>query len=162
PPRPLAHADQGLGGIRPRPRRRTAGQGGASPQNSRPGRGPRAAASAGGAGARARRSRGRLRGRAPPRGGQTGRHGDASRRRPVGTPAAAALARAPEIAGVGGPRRPGIVHRLDKGTSGLIVLAKTPLAYDALSAALARRSVTRRYVCLARGRVTAASGVIDK
>src|SRR5204862_8037161 len=42
-----------------------------------------------------------------------------------GTLAAAVLAHAPATAGVGGPRRPGIVHRLDKGTSGLIVLAKT-------------------------------------
>src|SRR5262249_14914378 len=44
----------------------------------------------------------------------------------TGTLAAAALARVPSMAGVGGPRRPGIVHRLDKGTSGLIALAKTP------------------------------------
>ena len=62
--------------------------------------------------------------------------------RSSGTLAAAALAHAPTMAGVGGPRRPGIVHRLDKGTSGLIVLAKTAAAYDALTAQLARRSVT--------------------
>ena len=62
--------------------------------------------------------------------------------RDTGTLAAAALAHAPAIAGVGGPRRPGIVHRLDKGTSGLIVLAKTQAAYDALTAQLARRTVT--------------------
>ena len=43
-----------------------------------------------------------------------------------GTLAAAILAHAPAIAGVGGPRRPGIVHRLDKDTSGLLVVAKTP------------------------------------
>src|SRR5438093_3385254 len=80
----------------------------------------------------------------------------------AGTLAAAALAHAPTMAGVGGPRRPGIVHRLDKGTSGLIVLAKTPAAYDALTAQLARRSVARRYLCLVHGRVRPASGVIDK
>ena len=80
---------------------------------------------------------------------------------PTGTLAAAALAHAPEMAGVGGPRRPGIVHRLDKGTSGLIVLAKTALAYAALTAELARRSVTRRYVCLVHGELRPASGVID-
>jgi 23S rRNA pseudouridine1911/1915/1917 synthase len=79
-----------------------------------------------------------------------------------GTLAAAALAHAPTMAGVGGPRRPGIVHRLDKGTSGLIVLAKTPAAYDALTAQLARRSVTRRYVCLVHGVMRPASGVIDR
>ena len=82
--------------------------------------------------------------------------------RSTGTLAAAALAHAPTMAGVGGPRRPGIVHRLDKGTSGLIVLAKTPVAYEALTAQLARRSVTRRYVCLVHGVVTPASGVIDR
>src|SRR5262249_38281913 len=82
--------------------------------------------------------------------------------RASGTLAAAALAHVPTMAGVGGPRRPGIVHRLDKGTSGLIVLAKTAAAYDALTAQLARRSVTRRYLCLARGVIKAPSGMIDK
>ncbi|HEV8436622.1 MAG TPA: RluA family pseudouridine synthase [Methylomirabilota bacterium] len=82
--------------------------------------------------------------------------------RSTGTLAAAALAHAPEIAGVGGPRRPGIVHRLDKGTSGLIVLAKTRQAYEALTAQLARRNVTRRYLCLVHGEVKPGSGVIDK
>jgi 23S rRNA pseudouridine1911/1915/1917 synthase len=81
--------------------------------------------------------------------------------RPTGTLAAAALAHAPAIAGVGSPRRPGIVHRLDKGTSGLIVLAKTQAAYDALTAQLARRTVSRRYLCLAQGSVRRAQGVID-
>ena len=82
--------------------------------------------------------------------------------RSSGTLAAAALAHAPTIGGVGGPRRPGIVHRLDQGTSGLIVLAKTPEAYHALTDQLGRRSVTRRYVCLVHGTVRPASGVIDK
>src|SRR5262249_43666946 len=76
--------------------------------------------------------------------------------------AAAALAHAPQIAGVGGPGRAGIVHRLDKGTSGLIVLAKTRDAYDGLTAQLARRTVTRRYLCVVHGRVSADAGVIDK
>jgi len=65
------------------------------------------------------------------------------------------------MAGVGSPRRPGIVHRLDKGTSGLIVLAKTQAAYDALTAQLARRTVRRRYLCLAQGSVRKVQGVID-
>ena len=81
--------------------------------------------------------------------------------RPTGTLAAAALAHAPGMAGVGSPRRPGIVHRLDKGTSGLIVLAKTQTAYDALTAQLVRRTVRRRYLCLAQGSVRRAQGVID-
>jgi len=80
----------------------------------------------------------------------------------TGTLAAAALAHAPGIAGVGGPRRPGIVHRLDKGTSGLIVLAKTQAAYDALTAQLARRTATRRYLCLVHASPRANEGVIDK
>ena len=81
--------------------------------------------------------------------------------RTEGTLAAAALAHAPEMAGVGGPRRPGIVHRLDKGTSGLIMLAKTQRAYDALTAALATRAVKRRYVCLVEGVVRRERGIVD-
>ena len=80
---------------------------------------------------------------------------------PSGTLAAAALAHAPEIAAVGSPKRPGIVHRLDKGTSGLIVLAKTQAAYEALTAQLARRTVSRRYLCLVHGEVRRDAGVID-
>ena len=79
----------------------------------------------------------------------------------TGTLAAAALSHAPGIAGVGGPRRPGIVHRLDKGTSGLIVLAKTPTAYDSLTAQLARRTVSRRYLALAHGRLARDEGTVD-
>ena len=82
--------------------------------------------------------------------------------RTAGTLAAAALAHAPTIAGVGGPRRPGIVHRLDKGTSGLILLAKTREAYDSLTRQLARRAVSRRYVCIVLGQLRASDGTIDK
>jgi 23S rRNA pseudouridine1911/1915/1917 synthase len=81
--------------------------------------------------------------------------------RSTGTLAAAALAHAPEIAGVGGPRRPGIVHRLDKGTSGLIVLAKSRQAYDSLTAQLQRRTMSRRYLCLAHGAIASLEGMID-
>ena len=79
-----------------------------------------------------------------------------------GTLAAAVLAHAPTIAGVGGPRRPGIVHRLDKDTSGLLVLAKTPAAYESLVAQLARRAVTRRYLVVVHGRVARDAGVVDR
>ena len=79
----------------------------------------------------------------------------------TGTLAAAALAHAPAIAGVGGPRRPGIVHRLDKDTSGVLVMAKTRAAYEALTAQLVERSVTRRYVAVVHGRVGLTAGVID-
>lgn len=79
-----------------------------------------------------------------------------------GTLAAALLAHAPGIAGVGGPRRPGIVHRLDKDTSGLLVVAKTKTAYDSLVAELGRRGVTRRYLAVVHGRVGVESGVVDR
>ena len=81
--------------------------------------------------------------------------------RSKGTLAAAILAHAPTIAGVGGPRRPGIVHRLDKDTSGLLAVAKTQPAYDDLVAQLAARTVTRRYVAVVHGRVRAAEGIVD-
>lgn len=71
------------------------------------------------------------------------------------------LARFPDLASVGDPTRPGIVHRLDAGTSGLLVVARTPLAYETLVAALSRREVTRRYEALVWGTPEAASGVID-
>jgi len=78
-----------------------------------------------------------------------------------GTLAAAILAHAPATAGVGGPRRPGIVHRLDKDTSGLLVVAKTARAYDDLVAQLAARTVTRRYLAVVHGRVRANESVVD-
>ncbi len=81
--------------------------------------------------------------------------------RSVGTLAAAILAHAPAVAGVGGPRRPGIVHRLDKDTSGLLVVAKTPQAYDDLVEQLAARTVTRRYLAVVHGRVRANEAVVD-
>src|SRR5688500_2023226 len=79
----------------------------------------------------------------------------------TGTLAAAVLAHAPGTAGVGGPRRPGVVHRLDKDTSGLLVMAKTARAYDSLTAQLARRTVTRRYRAIVHGRVQRDEGVVD-
>jgi 23S rRNA pseudouridine1911/1915/1917 synthase len=80
---------------------------------------------------------------------------------PRGTLAAAVLAHAPAVGAVGGQRRPGIVHRLDKGTSGLLVIAKTPAAYESLVAQLAARTVSRRYVAVVHGRLTPAEGVVD-
>ncbi|MGI9120890.1 MAG: RluA family pseudouridine synthase [Acidimicrobiales bacterium] len=78
-----------------------------------------------------------------------------------GTLAQALLARYPEIAGVGQNGRPGVVHRLDKGTSGLLVVARCPAAYSGLVAQLAARVVDRRYVALVWGRLEPAKGVID-
>ena len=78
-----------------------------------------------------------------------------------GTLAAGVLAHAPEIASVGGQRRPGVVHRLDKGTSGLLVLAKTAVAYYALVAQLAAREVTREYLAIVHGRLARGEGRVD-
>jgi 23S rRNA pseudouridine1911/1915/1917 synthase len=53
------------------------------------------------------------------------------------------------------------VHRLDKGTSGLLVLAKSQTAYDSLTAQLAARTVSRRYVAVVHGRLRTPAGLID-
>ena len=71
------------------------------------------------------------------------------------------LARFPELSAVGDPYRPGIVHRLDKDTSGLLVVARSSSAYEALVAALAARQVERRYLALVRGVPDAPHAVID-
>lgn len=60
----------------------------------------------------------------------------------------------------GGPHRPGIVHRLDKGTSGLILVARHEAAHRRLSSDLAERRVTRVYLAIARGRLTG-DGVVE-
>jgi len=71
------------------------------------------------------------------------------------------LARFPEIAGVGESHRPGIVHRLDVGTSGLLAVARTERAYHALVDALAARDVGRVYRTLVWGHLANPIGVID-
>ena len=67
-----------------------------------------------------------------------------------------------EVLGGGGdPERPGIVHRLDKGTSGLLVVARTDEAHAALQAQVRAREVERVYLALAGGRLTSRTGTID-
>lgn len=61
----------------------------------------------------------------------------------------------------GDPQRPGIVHRLDAGTSGLLVVARTQDAYESLVSAMKDRQVERRYLALAWGDVQPDRGVID-
>jgi 23S rRNA pseudouridine1911/1915/1917 synthase len=73
----------------------------------------------------------------------------------------ALLARVPSLAGVGGALRPGIVHRLDKDTSGLLIVAKTEAALRALQAAIKAREVRREYLALVHGRVAVAEGTIE-
>jgi 23S rRNA pseudouridine1911/1915/1917 synthase len=71
------------------------------------------------------------------------------------------LARYPEMAGVGDEMRPGIVHRLDRDTSGLLVAARTARAYDSLVEQISGRTVDRKYVALAWGTFASPRGVID-
>jgi 23S rRNA pseudouridine1911/1915/1917 synthase len=78
-----------------------------------------------------------------------------------GTLVNALLARYPEIAGVGDPSRPGIVHRLDRDTSGLLVVARRQDAYQRLVAALAGHDVERAYAALVWGLPESARGVVD-
>jgi len=78
-----------------------------------------------------------------------------------GTLANGLLARIPEIADLGSEHRWGIVHRIDKDTSGLLIVAKTPTAFDHLQAALKEHAVNRRYLTLVAGRFTNTAGTID-
>ena len=71
------------------------------------------------------------------------------------------LAMYPEVAEVGDPMRPGIVHRLDIGTTGLMVVARTQEAYESLVEALSERSVKREYFAVTIGHFEALSGVVD-
>lgn len=71
------------------------------------------------------------------------------------------LARFPEIVDVGDPTRPGIVHRLDRGTSGLLMVARTEVGYESLVAQLGARTVLRRYRALAWGHPESQRGLID-
>lgn len=71
------------------------------------------------------------------------------------------LSRCPDIEGVGEPLRPGIVHRLDRDTSGLMVVARTVPALDALSGAMRARTVTRRYHTVVWGHLDEPRGMVD-
>ena len=83
-----------------------------------------------------------------------------------GTLVGGLLSRFPDLSalvasGVCPPDRPGIVHRLDKGTSGLLAVARTEVAYVALVAQLADRSMQRRYLALVEGLVADDRGEVD-
>jgi 23S rRNA pseudouridine1911/1915/1917 synthase len=79
----------------------------------------------------------------------------------TGTLVGGLLARFPEIATVGDPERPGIVHRLDRDTSGLLVVARTPRAYESLVDQLSARTVERRYLALVSGHPDPPRGLVD-
>jgi 23S rRNA pseudouridine1911/1915/1917 synthase len=78
-----------------------------------------------------------------------------------GTLVNAVLHHCPEIAGVGGERRPGIVHRLDKDTSGLIVVAKHDTAHRNLQAQFKARTVFKEYLTLLEGKLEPPQGRIS-
>ena len=78
-----------------------------------------------------------------------------------GTLAHGLLARYPELASVGSALRPGIVHRLDRGTSGLLMVARTSAAYASLVRQLSDRRVDRRYLALVHGCLETDEGYIE-
>jgi 23S rRNA pseudouridine1911/1915/1917 synthase len=81
---------------------------------------------------------------------------------PDGTLVNALLAHCgPGFTGIGAEKRPGIVHRLDKDTSGVMVVAKTQLANDALTAAFAARNLERTYMALCWGLPNPSTGEIE-
>ncbi|HWJ38501.1 MAG TPA: RluA family pseudouridine synthase [Sphingomicrobium sp.] len=65
------------------------------------------------------------------------------------------------LSGIGGVARPGIVHRIDKDTSGLLVVAKSDVAHEGLARQFAAHSVDRRYVAIVSGVPRAAEGTVD-
>jgi 23S rRNA pseudouridine1911/1915/1917 synthase len=65
------------------------------------------------------------------------------------------------LSGIGGVARPGIVHRIDKDTSGLLVVAKTDVAHEGLARQFAAHSIDRRYLAIVSGVPKTAGGVID-
>ena len=65
------------------------------------------------------------------------------------------------LSGIGGVARPGIVHRIDKDTSGLLVVAKTDVAHEGLAKQFAAHSIDRRYLAIVSGIPKAAEGTVD-
>jgi 23S rRNA pseudouridine1911/1915/1917 synthase len=78
-----------------------------------------------------------------------------------GTLVHAALAHAPEMEGIGGEQRPGVVHRLDKNTSGLILLAKNDKAHRWLQDQFRLRTIEKVYLALVDGRPPTPTGRIE-
>lgn len=79
----------------------------------------------------------------------------------MGTIIQGVLADHPEVRAVGQPMRPGVVHRLDKGTSGVFMIARTEIAYESLVDQLRARTVARRYLTLGWGRPETPRGVVE-
>jgi 23S rRNA pseudouridine1911/1915/1917 synthase len=66
-----------------------------------------------------------------------------------------------KLSGIGGVARPGIVHRIDKDTSGLLVVAKTDVAHEGLARQFAAHSIGRRYLAIVNGVPKANQGIVD-
>jgi 23S rRNA pseudouridine1911/1915/1917 synthase len=81
--------------------------------------------------------------------------------RKTGTLVNALLAHCRDLSGIGGVTRPGIVHRLDRGTSGALVVAKNDHAHESLAGQFARREVEKRYTALVFGTPVPAQGRIS-
>jgi 23S rRNA pseudouridine1911/1915/1917 synthase len=79
-----------------------------------------------------------------------------------GTLVNALLHHCPELDGIGGERRPGIVHRLDKDTSGVMIIAKNGMALQNLVAQFKNRTVQKEYVALVWGKIEPEKGIIDR
>ncbi|KZL48012.1 RluA family pseudouridine synthase [Nodularia spumigena] len=81
---------------------------------------------------------------------------------PDGTLVNALLAHCPNLPGIGGVQRPGIVHRLDKDTTGAIAIAKTDIAYHSLQAQLQAKTARREYLGVVYGAPKTENGIIDE
>ena len=82
--------------------------------------------------------------------------------RPTGTLVNALLHHCPDLEGIGGERRPGIVHRLDKDTSGVMIVAKNAFALQSLLAQFKNRTVQKEYLALVWGKMEPEKGIIDR
>ncbi len=78
-----------------------------------------------------------------------------------GTLVNALLLHCNDLSGINGKLRPGIVHRIDKDTSGLLMIAKNDLAHQSLAAQLKEHSVERAYMALVQGVIAEAGGIVD-
>jgi 23S rRNA pseudouridine1911/1915/1917 synthase len=71
------------------------------------------------------------------------------------------LAHCKDLSGINGKMRPGIVHRIDKDTSGLLMIAKNDLAHQHLAAQLKEHSIRRAYYALVQGVISEPAGIVD-
>jgi 23S rRNA pseudouridine1911/1915/1917 synthase len=80
----------------------------------------------------------------------------------TGTLVNALLYHCPDLGGIGGEQRPGIVHRLDKDTSGVMIVAKTKSAFQVIARQFKQRQVQKEYLALVWGKLKGNAGIIDR